>query len=94
MDPDRPRLQVGIGWIGIEIRSEPNVIRTVRGYAPYVVVAEIGTQLDYDWLISAKSICDALEPLRESNSNSFMGLRLNVRRSSTDRFAQYEIASL
>jgi len=94
MESERPRFKVGEGWIGVEVRSEPQVVQTVRGYAPYLEVVEIGTGLDYDWLIGAKSISDALEPKRISNDGSFVGLRLNVRRASKDRMAPYEIEQL
>jgi len=94
MTNDRSRLQVGEGWIQLEITSEPNVIQTVRGYAPFIVVVEVGSRLDYDWLIGAKSISDALEPLRQNNGDLFTGIHIRVKRASKDRFAPYEIESL
>ena len=94
MESERPRLRVGEGWIKIEVKSEPQIVQTARGYAPYLEVIEIGTGLDYDWLIGAKSISDALEPRRTNNCGNFIGLQLSVRRASKDRMAPYEIENL
>ena len=90
--PDR--LQVGTGWIGIEIKSEPGVTLTFRGYVPTLEVAELNTKLDYEWLIGAKSIAESLEPLRINNGGSFEGIKINVRKSGTDRFSTYEVEPL
>lgn len=94
MDSKSPRLQVGQGWIGIEIKSEPEVTLTFRGYVPVLIVAEIGTGLDFQWMIGAKSIGESLEPLRIGNGGRFEGIKINVRKAGTDRFSPYEIELL
>ena len=94
MKSKSPRLQVGPGWIGIEIRSEPDVTLTFRGYVPVLIVAEINTGLDYQWIIGAKSIGEVLEPLRIDNGGKFEGIKINVRKGGTDRFSPYEIEPL
>ena len=36
-----PALKVGIGWIELEIISEPDVVLTFKGYAPILQVRKI-----------------------------------------------------
>ncbi len=84
-----PNLKVGTEWIAVELLSEPQVIMTMRGYAPVVEVqVPAGKHVLY---ISSKSISEGLEPLRQANGGRFSGLKLRVRKASEDKMAPYEV---
>ena len=84
-------LQFSTEWTPLEIMSEPDVQLNFRGYAPYVLVKRIDTNNDFLMYISAKSLAEQLDPLRKDNAGQFTGLRLEIRKESTDKFAKYEV---
>ena len=86
-----PSLKVGTGWVELEIISEADVILTTFGYAPFLLVREIATDIDYRFYISAKSLAIPLEKLRKDNNELFEGLQLRVRKESTEPRAPYEV---
>ena len=86
-----PSLKVGTGWIELEIVSEPDVILTFRGYAPILRVRNSRTSLEYSLYISARSLAEPLEALRNSNSGNFKGIRFRIRKESMEPMAKYEI---
>ena len=86
-----PSLKVGTGWIEVEIISEPDVVLTIRGYAPILRVRKSRTGVEYSLYISAKSIADPLEELRKNNAGIFLGIQLRIRKESMERMAKYEI---
>jgi hypothetical protein len=94
MNKETPTLRVGTGWIDLAVIGEPNVIQTFKGYAPVLPVKVIATHLDYFLYISAKSIAEKLEPLRQANAGAFNGLRLSIRKTSDDQFAPYEVKAI
>ena len=84
-------LKVSTGWIEIEILSEPDVVLAYKGYAPVLVVKAIRRNLEYRLHISAKSLATPFEELRQQNRGKFTGLKLKLRKKSTDQYAQYEV---
>ena len=86
-----PSLKVGTGWIELEITSEPDVVLTTFGYAPFLLVREIATDIDYRFYISAKSLAIPLEKLRKDNNDLFEGIQFRVRKESADQRAPYEV---
>ena len=86
-----PSLKVGTGWIELEIISEPDVILTYRGYAPILQVQKISNDLEYIFYISAVSLGQALEELRQNNADSFKGIQFRVRKKEATPMAPYEI---
>ena len=86
-----PSLKVGTGWIELEIISEPDVVLTAFGYAPFLRVREITTDNEYRFYISAKSLADSLEKLRKDNGGIFEGIQFRVRKESMDQKARYEV---
>jgi hypothetical protein len=91
MDKEVPPLKVGTGWIGLAVTGEATVIQTFRGYAPVLPVKVIATGLDYILYISAKSLAEKLEPLREGNGGQFGGLTFSIRKAADEQFSPYEI---
>ena len=75
----------------MEILSEGFVLPTARGYAPTLEVKDLANGKHHVWYISANSIKSGLEPLRAQNDNRFTGLRIKVRKESSDQKARYEI---
>jgi|TARA_B100002003_G_C14142061_1_gene549097 hypothetical protein len=86
-----PRVKVSTGWINLTVIGEPTVNRTFRGYAPVLPVRINSTGLDYILYISASSIAEGLEPLREANNGLFSGLQFSIRKTGEEKFASYEI---
>ena len=84
-------IKVGIGWIGLEIISEPDVILTFKGYAPILRVRKLSNNLEYILYISAKSLGEPLEKLRENNEGIFRGIQFRVRKNGKAPMAPYEI---
>ena len=84
-------LKIGPNWIELEIISESDVVLTTFGYAPFLQVKVITTDIEYGLYISAKSLADPLEKLRKNNSGIFEGIQFRVRKESTDAKARYEV---
>ena len=89
-----PSLKVSTGWIELEIVSEPDVVLTIRGYAPIIRVRKVRTGVEYLLYISAKSIAQPLEVLRSNNFGRFKGIRFRIRKESMEAIAKYEIEVL
>lgn len=90
MDSETP-LKIGTGWVEICVESEPDVQLTFRGYAPILHVCQTYNNLRYILYISAKSLAEPLEGLRKENGNRFTGLRFELRKSTSERTATYEV---
>ncbi len=88
-----PSLHVGTGWIELEITAEPTVKLTFQGYVPVVAVRVAATDLAYLLFVSAKSLAEQIEPLRQANGG-FRGLRLRLRKESTEKYARYQVEAL
>ena len=89
-----PVLKAGTGWIELEVVSEADAFLTVRGYAPVLYVRKVRTGVSYQLYISAKSLADPLEALRGDNGGVFSGIRLRIRKASTDRMSKYEVEAI
>ena len=94
MEKDIPTLKIGTGWIELEIISEPDVILTVRGYAPILRIRKSKTDVEYFLYVSAKSMAEPLEELRKNNGGIFSGIRLRIRKESMDRMSKYKIEAM
>ena len=81
-------------WRDIEIISEEFVILTAYGYVPAVKI-KVGKK-NYDQLlyISPKTLAEPLDKLKEKNNNKFTGIKIDVKKSSSDKFSKYEINEL
>lgn len=86
-----PQYKVGITWSELEVVAGPDVVPTFKGYAPILIVRKTRTEQENTLYIAAKSICEQLEPLRAANNGDFKGLRFQIRKQSSDRFARYEV---
>lgn len=84
-------LKVGTEWIELEIISESDVILTTFGYAPFLQVKEITTDIEYRLYISAKSLAEPLEELRKHNGDVFKGIQFGVRKESLDKKAKFAV---
>lgn len=89
-----PQLKVSTGWIELEIISEPDVLLTFKGYAPILRVRQLNNKLEYILYISAKSLGDPLERLREDNAGIFKGIQFRVRKKDSTPMAPYEIEAI
>ena len=89
-----PSLKVSTGWIQLEIISEPDVVLTYKGYAPILRVRKLRTNVEFILYISARSLAEPLEKLRENNAYLFKGIRLQVRKESNASMAKYEVEKL
>jgi hypothetical protein len=84
-------MRFGTDWSEVEIVSGPDVILTIRGYAPVVTIKDLQTCLEFVMYIAAKSLAEPLESLRADNAGQFVGLKLRIRKQSSDRTAPYEV---
>ena len=75
--------------IDLQVVEEPILILTVRGYAPVVRVQQKNNGLEYMLYISARSIAEPLEALRQSNGNIFSGVNFRIKKESKERNAKY-----
>lgn len=85
-------IRVTTEWTSVTVVDGPDVVCTFRGYTPVLPVRrdkEGDSRLLY---ISAKSLMEALEPLRRANGG-FQGLQFSVRKESKDKYARYEVRS-
>ena len=89
-----PQLKVGTGWIELEIISEPDVVLGFKGYTPILQVRQLNNNLEYILYISAKSLGEPLEKLRENNAGVFQGIQLRVRKKDSTSMAPYEIEAI
>ena len=85
------KLKIGEGWFSVRVHGEPYVVATFKGYAPVLEVEDTYAQTHHFLYISAKSLMEALEPLRQKNDGLFDGLIFRIRKQSGDPFAKYEI---
>ena len=86
-----PSLKVGTGWIELEIISEPDVVLTTFGYAPFLRVKDVTTDQKYRFYISAKSLAVPLEELTKANNDLFEGTQFHVRKENTEPKAPYKV---
>ena len=86
-----PTLKIGTAWTEIEIIGEPDVRMTFRGYAPVLPVKVTKNRLGYVLFISAKSLSDYMEALRIKNNNSFIGLKIRIKKETDDKFSKYVV---
>lgn len=88
------RLEVHMGFIDLEIISEPYLINTIRGYAPIIDVIHLGEKIKFSLYISAKSISDGIEPLRENNNKQFTGIKFKIKKEDNKKMSKYIIEKL
>ncbi len=90
---ERPKTFVKITTksINVEIVGEPFLINTWRGYTPAVTVKVEGSDEHKGLYINAKTLSNALEPMRLANDGNFKGLKFKIRKESSDRTAPYII---
>ena len=89
-----PSLKVSTGWIELEIISEPDVTLTYKGYAPILRVKKLRTNVEFILYISAKSLAEPLEKLRESNDYLFNSIKFKVRKENNAPMSKYEVEEL
>jgi len=94
VDPsDLPRVRVNTQWLEIQILTDPFVVKTTLGYSPAVLVetpSEGDKQIFY---VSAKSLSNLLEPIREKRG-SLVGLNIRVRKAGQESISPYEVEEL
>jgi len=83
-----------MGFVDLEIISEPYLVNSIRGYAPIIDVKHLGEKTNYSLYISAKSISDGLEPLRINNDNLFTGIKFKIRKEENKKMSKYLIENL
>ena len=89
-----PPLKIGTGWVEIEILSEVDAKLTFKGYTPILRVVVTKTRLPYTLYIAPKSLAQPLEDLRRNHGGRFLGLRLRLRKQSSDQYAKYEVQNV
>ena len=89
--PQPPQLRVGTDWVTIIVIGPVDVIATLHGYAPVLPVRKENMGQEYILYISAKSLSEQLEPLRQINGGGVQGLKFSIRKESEDQMAKYQL---
>ncbi len=85
------RLQVTQEPIRIRFESEMFIVPTHFGYTAAANVMAMKTKRRWLLLMSARSICKALEPLREEYDGQLKGIEVWIKKSGPERSAAYVI---
>jgi len=85
----REFIRFGVDEVVVEIVSEPFVVNTFRGFAPVVDVKVEGEEGIKSMYISAKSLADSLTLMVDENGGKFTGLKLKIKKESSDNRAPY-----
>ena len=94
VDPNSlPRLKVKANWIEIQILTDPFVMKTFLGYTAAVLVETPIEDGKHNLLVSAKSLSDLLEPIRQRRG-TLIGLNVRVRKAGQERISPYELEEL
>lgn len=81
-------------WTTLEVVSEPYIVMTFRGYTAALETLDVETNESYELLIGGiKSLAEGIEPIREANGGLFSGLRIKIKKESTERSSFYIIES-
>ncbi len=88
-----PQLRISTNWSEIQILTDPFVIKSALGYGPVILVEELSTERKYIMYVSAKSLSNCLEPLRERRG-ALVGLNIRVRKTGDERISPYEAEEL
>jgi hypothetical protein len=86
-------LRAGTEWIGIQVLTDPFVVYRNDKYLPVILVEELSTEHKYLLFVSATSLAESLEVLREKRG-ALIGLNLRIRKKTEDKFSTYEVEEL
>jgi hypothetical protein len=75
----------------LEIKSEPYVIFSRRGYQPVIDVENVHTGQTGYLVITAQSLSDPLHEFAEGNDGNLTGIVIIVRKESKDRMSPYVV---
>jgi hypothetical protein len=83
------RFRTLTSWTDLEIISEPYVVVTFKGYVAALEVLDVGNNDRYELLIAAKSLSDAMEPIRQDNGGRFTGMKIRIKKDGEERTSRY-----
>ena len=87
------RLKVGTEWTEIQLLTDPFVVYRNSKYLPAVLVEEISTENKCILFVSAISLSEFLEPLRETHG-ALVGLNIRIRKKGEARFSTSYVENL
>jgi hypothetical protein len=76
----------------LEIKSEPYVVYTKRGYQPAIDIESVHTDESGYLLIGAQSLSDALYEISQSNGSKLSGVVILIRKESKARISPYIVS--
>ena len=85
------QIRVTDASILLEIKSEPYVIYSKRGYQPVIDVESVHTGEDGYLVITAQSLSDPLHEFAGKNEGNLTGIVIIVRKESKDRMSPYVV---
>lgn len=94
LEPDTiPSIRIGTEWTYLQILTDPIVVYRNKRYLPAVLVEETNTENRGILFITAMSIAEIFEPIRETRG-ALVGVNLRIHRKGEDKFSTYEIEEL
>jgi hypothetical protein len=90
-DPPFERLLVSSEPIKVVFVGEPYVVVTKRGYAVAATILEARQRKRRTLLLGAKSIAEALEPLRKDNKDRLDGIEVWIWKDGDGQLAPYRL---
>jgi hypothetical protein len=88
---DKSQLKIELEPKRIMVTSEPYVVFTVRGYQAVVDVLETRTKHEYYLFVSARSLAEPLEKLKEGNNGRLTGLEFWIWKDGPEKSARYVV---
>jgi len=91
MEPHYDFLRIDTEPRYLQVISEPYVVYTKHGYQPVIDVFEKKQKRPYSLYISAKSLSNDLELLRNENNGRLNGCEFWIRKTGFAKTSSYEL---
>ena len=85
------RLSVDQEPLFIRFESEPFVLLAARRYLPAARVLVLKTKQRFYLFLSAASLCEQLEPIRQENNGKLSGIEIWIYKDGADKTAKFVI---
>jgi hypothetical protein len=88
---EKDTLKIDTEPVRVQVLSEPYVVFNRFGYAPVIDVWVKKRKREYIMYLSAKSLGQGIEAIRQSNQSGFKGLEFWIRKETAEKTSKYMI---